>query len=178
MANYSRAKIKGLLETSHNGATAPVKGRAAEDLVCYLFDKVPGVKVMERNVIDYAGSEEVDIVCWNEQKTNGFDFLPRILFVECKSWSNPVGNEQVAYFHTKIKERALPVGFLFASKGITGGADPLRNANSTIATALGEGRQLIVLTAENVQTLGSTLDLVELMHVKLCQLAARRTSYP
>jgi hypothetical protein len=43
------------------------KGRALEDVVCDVLGRVPGLEVAGRNVVNVAGTEEVDILFWNRR---------------------------------------------------------------------------------------------------------------
>ena len=45
MAAYNLAVIQGYLATIDNPPTAAAKGKAFEDLACYLLTAIPGIRV-------------------------------------------------------------------------------------------------------------------------------------
>jgi hypothetical protein len=100
------ARVQASFLRGTTAATTTDQGRALEDLVCYLFEAVPGITVTERNAVNAFGTEEVDVAFWNDQPRRGLWFLPTTLLVECKNWSRPVGSAEVAYF-VRRAERAL-----------------------------------------------------------------------
>ena len=58
MARISQRRIQHFLTTGDNAATTAVKGRAFEELICYLFSKIPGISVTRRNTLNQFGAEE------------------------------------------------------------------------------------------------------------------------
>lgn len=175
MANYSRAKILKLLNTCANGGTANVRGKALEELVEYIFAKVAGVELSDKNALDYNHSEELDLAFWNHQQQNGWSFLSNIILVECKNWSNPVGSIEVAWFLNKLARRSLDFGIFVSLKGITGDPEDLSSANSIVADALANRVKLIVITEEDIRPLKNTTELTDLVRLKLSRLHLRRT---
>jgi len=162
----------------HRGDTATTmteKGRALEDLICYIFEKVPGITVTRRNETNFFQTEEVDVAFWNEKDPQGFYFLPHILIVECKNWSDPIGSVEVSYFSQKLQNRGLDHGILVAVNGITGSSGDIDRAHYEIAMALSRGQRIIVLTREEVESLQHTNSLVKLFKEKLCALAVSGT---
>ena len=156
--------------TTANGRIG--KGRALEDLVCYLFGLIPGITTSKRNEPNTFQSEEIDVAFWNMKHSKGLYFLPDVIIVECKNWSKPVGSQEVNWFDTKLRNRrAFPYGILIAANGITGDAADRTNAHDVISGALREGRQIIVITRQELESLRNTSELVELIKEKLCQLA-------
>ena len=160
------------------GSTNYEKGRALEDLFCHLFSLVPGITVTRRNTLSTFHDEEVDVAFWNERLHGGFPFLPYVLLVECKNWSKPVGSQEVAWFVTKLQTRGLTFGILVALNGITGSASARTDAHQIVAKALMEGRQLIVLERQTLESLRATDDLVLCIKEKLCDLAVSGTVLP
>ena len=171
MANYSRHTIVGHLATCANGATNQVKGKALEDLACYLFDTIPGVTISLRNVLNAFNNEEIDVAIWNEKSKNGLYFLPHTVLIECKNWSVPVSSNEVAWFCNKLHSRGLDFGILIANNGITGDAEQLTAAHHTIAMHLAQKRQLIVITRDEIDNLRTTQEMTQLIKGKLCLLA-------
>ena len=166
MLEFSQETIAKYFEAGENAKTTVEKGRALEDLVCYLFERVSGVRVGKRNAFNKFASEEIDVAFWNDKKEGGFDFLPNIILVECKNWSQPVGSEAVNWFDSKLKRRGQTFGILVATNGITGSSQKIEAAREIIRVALSEGRQLIVIARAEIENLRVTEDLVRAFLVR------------
>lgn len=175
MAVYSPHTINGFLTLCNGGGTTPIRGKAFEDLIAYLFDRIPGVEITQRNVMNAFNTEEVDIAIWNNKKPKGLHFLPHIVLIECKNWSNPVSSIEVNWFASKLERRGRDFGVLIANNGITGDANDLTAAHAIIATHLERGRQIIVITTAEIQGLTDTNQLVKIIKEKLCVLAVSGT---
>src|SRR5437660_967912 len=115
MAAYSKKTILDSFAKADAATKMSDKGKALEDLICYLFEKVPGVSLTFRNVKNTFDSEEIDIAFFNEKHSAGLNFLSNFLLVECKNWSEPVGSKEVAWFIWKIESRSLDFGVLVAA---------------------------------------------------------------
>src|SRR5208337_4711281 len=106
MGAYSAAAIGAYLaRCDDTTATGTERGKALEDLMCYLFGAVPGVSVEDRNAVNTAGTEEIDVALWNDKSRNGLNFLPHVILVEAKNWSSPVSSMEVSWFITKLRDR-------------------------------------------------------------------------
>lgn len=173
MPAIDQVAMQAFVTAGQTAPTTSAKGKALEDMICYLFGLVPGIEVTERNEMNVFLTEEIDVAFWNAGATDGLSFLPNILLVECKNWSNAVSSMEVAWFDTKLRHRGQDFGILVALNGITGNADEITRAHQTVAAALLEKRRLIVLTVPQLLALGTTDDLVLLIKKKLCQLAVR-----
>jgi hypothetical protein len=92
MPTLSSRKIAALLETARTGTTTVIKGRAFEDFLCYAFGSVPGVAITHRDQLNAFQSEEIDVALWNDKKPGAFDFLPNIILLEAKNWSQAAGS--------------------------------------------------------------------------------------
>jgi len=171
MARYSSPKVGGLLRRGNTATTTTEKGRILEDLICYIFGKVPGMPITERNTMNVFETEEIDVAFWNDRSERGFHFLPHVILVECKNWSRPVGSAEVAYFVKKLENKGLDFGILVAANGITGSSTDSTRANFEVSMALARGIRLIVITRDEIESLAETDDLVALLKVKLCKLA-------
>ena len=113
----AKYKLKEIPETANEvravaNAFDASKGRKLEELVRYVFEKIPGVEFYKSNIINNPGSEEIDVASFNNKATKGFSFLENLLLVECKNWSSPVGANHVREFTTKLKHRACAYGVL------------------------------------------------------------------
>ena len=140
MASYSKPRIDHFLLRSDNAQSTADKGRALEDLTCYVFEKVPGISIAKRNAMNAFDTEEIDIALWNERSSRGFSFLPHIILVECKNWSSAVSSAEVSWFAEKLESRGLDFGILIAANGITGNTVDINRAHNIVARHLGNGR--------------------------------------
>lgn len=177
MAKLSPSRIQSLFEAGDSAETTTEQGRALEDLICYIFEKVPGIEVAKRNILNAFETEEIDVAFWNNRQRNGLYFLPNILLVECKNWSRPIGSQEVAYFVQRLQNRGRDHGILVAANGITGSAEDRNRAHYEIAMALGRGFHVLVLTRAEIETLTDTTQLVRLLKEKLCELAVSGTVF-
>ena len=177
MAKFSPKRILAMFDAGELAATTTERGRALEDLICYIFQKVPGIEIAKRNALNYFHTEEVDVALWNNPHSNGLYFLPNIILIECKNWSNPVGSQEVAYFSQRLQNRGRDYGVLVAANGITGVPADLTDANYEIAMALTRGIHIVVLTRSEIESLVDTAQLVNLMKEKLCELAVSGTVF-
>ncbi|WP_312794593.1 restriction endonuclease [Tianweitania sp.] len=173
MAAIDQAVVQGYMDASAAAQTTTGQGRALEDLICYLFALVPGIAITRRNVMNVFHTEEIDVALWNDPSPEGFNFLPNIILVECKNWSNSVGSGEVNWFDSKLRNRGLDIGILVSTRGITGDPNDLTAAHAVVAAALRERRRLVVITVEEIVALGDTSELAHLLKEKLCDLAVR-----
>jgi hypothetical protein len=165
------------LHSTRIATTTRAQGQALENLVSYVFVKIPGVSVTRRNALNVFATEEIDVAFWNEKDPEGIPFLPNIILVECKNWGNPVGSSEVSWFDTKLRNRGLSFGVLVALNGITGDAADLTSAHSIIASSLREQRNIVVITSEHIMSLSDTAQLIRLFKEKLCELAVTGTAF-
>jgi len=177
MAPYSRSKIAGLFQESDAADNTYRIGKILEDMVCYLFEKVSGIAISQRNTMNTFLTEEIDVAFWNDRKQNGLYFLPHIFLVECKNWSTPVSSIEVNWFASKLESRGMDYGILVATKGITGIPEELTRAHHIISTHLAKQRRIIVITRSEIETLCGTQDLTILIKRKLCELAVAGTIF-
>jgi hypothetical protein len=176
MAAIDQATVQAFINAGTNAPDTTTQGRALEDLICYVFEQVPGIAITRRNTTNVFNTEEVDVAFFNDSVADGLPFLPDVILVEAKNWSNRVGSDEVAWFETKIRHRGLSLGILVTTLGITGDAVQLTAAHSIVSGALKEQRRLIVITTAEIQALADTDGLVKLLKIKLCDLAVRGTS--
>ena len=172
MALISRAKVQGYLSAAQTAATTKAQGTAFEDLFAYVFGRMPGISVFRRNAYNVTGTEEIDIAFFNEQNRRGLYYLPNFILVECKNWSRPLGSEEVAWFDTKLRNRGLVFGIIFAAQGITGEPGFRNAAYEIVSRALAEGRKLIIFTRDDLIGIKTTDELNTLIKVKMCDLIA------
>lgn len=175
MVAILQATVEAYVEIGANGATTGEQGRALEDLICYVFAQVPGISITRRNELNAFQTEEIDVALWNDGHPDGFFFLPNIILVECKNWSDRVSSAELNWFDSKLRNRGLPFGVLVTPQGITGDAAGITAAHSIVAAALREGRRLVVITSDELLTLTDSTQLVQLVKEKLCDLAVKGT---
>jgi hypothetical protein len=146
-----------------------------ETLVCYRFKRFPGVRYVRSDARDMHGSEEIDLLLWNDRLPgSGLDFLPHVLLFECKNWVHPVNSEAVVYFTNKVRTRHLEYGFLIASSGVTGEAADLTAAYQHLHNALvADNVKIIVISRVELLTLTSTEQLKYLIQQKIAELILR-----
>jgi len=171
MPRYSTRTIKQYFQDGHSASNTYEKGKALENLLCYLFAKIPGVTISKRNIVNTFQTEEIDVAFWNEKHARGLYFLPHTLLAECKNWSSAVSGREISYFAVRLQNRGLGHGILLAAAGITGSANDLHGAHFEMAMALSHGIHIMVVTRREIEFLKSPKDLVRLLKHKLCELA-------
>src|SRR3982751_1772715 len=135
MAAYSPAVIKGYLAIVDDPSTNAAKGKAFEDLACYLLNGIPGITITARNEMNTFATEEIDVACKNENDPAGLGILVDFFLVEYKGWKDAVNSEQVSWFLTKIRHRGVHFGILIAANGITGAPEHLSRAHLLVRVA-------------------------------------------
>jgi len=178
MARVSAPQLARLLHACDDADTTAAKGHALEDLVCYLFTRVPGISIARRNQTNVFHSEEIDVALFNEKHRLGLAFLPHLILIECKNWSQPLGSADLAWFDHKLRQRGLSFGVLVAMEGITGDAEQKTAAQQVIATALAEQRQVAVITRADIELLTHARELITLLKLKLCDLTVAGAVFP
>jgi hypothetical protein len=178
MAKYSLAKQRGFWRRAEDTAKdSTSRGRALEELVVYLFDKVPGVSIIGTNTLAAFQSEEIDIAVSNSRSKGGFVLLPNFFLIECKNYNHKVGSPQVAWFDWKVRARGMDFGLLIANKGVTGSLLERTSANDIISMALSEKRRLLVLNKEDITDVVDTQAFVELVERRLSELILNRAPF-
>lgn len=176
MIRYSKRHIKDLLKASDTALTSDEKGKLLEDLISYMFEKIPSVELIDRNFMDGDRSQEIDLAFNNPQGMSPLNFLEAILFVECKNNSNPLSSEDVRWFIDKIYDRGSNYGILVVLNGITGNSNDNNSAHSQILRGLQSHKiHILVVTREEILRLYSTEDFVKLLREKFIHLKLYRT---
>ncbi len=155
------------LDAIEGEANAQTKGALLEQLIGYLFGMLPGLTLDGEDVVNSFGSEEIDLIFWNEQLEGGLRFLDTPLILECKGWSKPVAGREVRYFATELKDKGRRNGIFVALNGITGNEANLTAAFFHVAAAMIEGVQVLVLTGEELRNLQFAEDLVTIFRDKM-----------
>jgi len=176
MAIYSQNKIGRLLRESDGAPNSDVKGAKLEELVKYLFEKIPHIHFEAANVLDGVRAHELDVIFTNDIRNSDLYFLDFTIIVECKNTADRTSSEQVSWFVQKLRSRAVSTGILVALSGITGEADGVSNAHSEIFAALiRDGIKILVIKRDDILTFGNTRDLVTLIQKKILKLTIERT---
>ncbi len=135
------------------------KGKSLEDLVAYMVDTINGLDVIEKRL--RLEAEEIDLLVSN----GAFVHWGDPLIVECKNWSEPVGRPELVNFHDKMETVGAKTGIFVASNGITG--DDHRGARTFIRQKLkSEGIRILVLTWEDIESISSGDELLELLKLR------------
>ena len=173
MAVYDPAVIKGYLAIVDTPPTNAARGKAFEDLACYLLNGIPGITVTLRNQMNTFATEEIDVACKNENDPAGLGALVDFFIVECKGWRDAVNSEQVSWFLTKIRHRGVRFGILIAANGITGEPEHLSRANFLVSVEMATfGIRMVIVTRQEIEILTSGEDLAKLVIQKVCTLHA------
>lgn len=173
MAAYDAAVIKEYLSLVDSSSTNAAKGKAFEDLACYLLNAIPGITITARNETNTFATEEIDVACKNENDPAGLGSLVDFFLVECKGWSDAVNSEQVSWFLTKIRHRGVRFGVLIAANGITGEPAHLSRANFLVGVEMATfGIKMVIVTRQEIEKLTSGEDFARLILQKVCVLQA------
>ena len=92
MPALSTSRIRRLLAAGDAARTMKARGAAFERLAAYVFGSCPGVRHFQSDILNQAGSSEIDVCFWNRKRRHSLDFLPEILVVECKNTKKRVGS--------------------------------------------------------------------------------------
>ena len=140
---------------------------------------VPDAKRLRQQVKSYVRARNVEwgLILFGDGPPhipNGLWFLPDRILVECKNWTTRVGSAEVSWFDAKLRRRGPSgrFGILFAASGVTGDPNDHTAAKDVIDQALADGREIIVITSDDLISLTSSDDLVQLLKIKLTRLAA------
>ena len=175
MARYSAKKIRTMLIESDTAATSAAKGAKLEQLIRYIFDKVPGVTFYQKNILDQNRAHELDLAFWNLQNQSDICFLDPVIIVECKNTAAPLGSNGVGWFVRKLQDRGVKYGILVSLSGITGLADGQHNAHSEVLSALTrDGIKVLLIDRAEILSLEDTDQLVELLKKKILKLVLHK----
>lgn len=169
----SAKSIKTHVTAITKAANTYEQGRAHEDLAVHLFESVPGCRV-ERNIMNDFQTEEVDVAVGNDGRPAGLAGLASVILVECKDWSQPVSSQAVGYFINKLASRSVELGILIATNGIAG-QEERRHAVALGIGAIARGIKLFVITNDDIMTLSSTADFVEMVKRRYLRAVAAGT---
>lgn len=172
-----RDKIVQLFQDADAAQTTHEKGRLLEDLIEYILSNIDGIENIERDVLNTFASEEVDVAAYNNKSDRGLPFVPFVFLVECKNWSKAVGSDEIAWFLTKLRNRACEFGILVAANGISGDPSFINHSQHTLSHALHDGIKILVVTRVELERLQSSAEFVSLLKTKLCRLTVAGAIY-
>ena len=168
MVKLDSEKIKALLNQQDSVSSTTKKGRILENTFLDIFEKIPGIFLLNRNQLDYDRNQEIDLAFWNEQYRDGLYFLPNIIPIECKNWGRRVDGMHIEWFVNKLKKRGLEYGIVIARNGITGHDN--KGAQSVITGALRERIKIIIITKQEIENITDTEQIIKLLKEKLLNL--------
>jgi hypothetical protein len=177
MPDYDKNVIAAYLAQAGNANKSTTeRGTALEELAVYLFEAIPGVIIGPRNQFDAYRCFEIDASLFNQGAFDGLAGFATDIRIECKSWASAVGSMEVAWFDSKLRATGSTCGVLFALNGITGDKWDLRHANKVVemAVALPDARHILVITKDDLLTLNSSEELVQLLIDKRLRVSTAR----
>lgn len=150
---YSKLKlieIPELIKKISIEKDANIKGRLLEELICKLFSKIKGFKVISRV---RTSTEEIDLVILNNSPDVFWQKESPIVLVECKNWSKKTGKNEFVVFKEKILNRKgrAKIGFFISWNGFceTFKTEDLRISQSDILIVPVEGKEIIKSINDN-----------------------------
>jgi hypothetical protein len=153
--------------------TVDSNGSLLEELTDNLFGAIPGVQRYAHDRISASGNEEIDLAYSNTQAEDGLVHFGSDLFVECKSQGGPVSAQDINWFATKLRRRQQNHGVLIALSGVSGRRAGYPRAGEAEVEACGrEGKQILVLVAEEIAGLQSGEHLAAVLNFKRQELVA------
>jgi len=165
------ALLTGLLAAAETAPHSQAKGKCYEDLVCYLFQSVPGC-IVERDITSIFDTEQIDLAVGNLHHSDGLGLLPAVFLVECKNWEQPVDSQAVGYFFNILANRSIELGIIVAAQGVTGDLITGRHAHALGIGAAGRGIKMIVITTDDLRNVSCVADFVRLLHSRYLRAVA------
>ena len=160
---FETARIRKYIADAEASTTSDAKGKLYEELVQYLFEAVPGC-IAERNLTNVFRTEQIDVAVGNAQSGDGLWLLPHVILAECKNWTQVVDSNTVGYFMNTLAGRGVELGILIAANGITGDSEELTSAHAIGLHGSARGIKIVVITTDDICSLKSVGDFVELLH--------------
>ena len=174
MGDYSKDAIFSLAaKCKDQGLPTTARGRAFEELFCYLLAGVPGI-VYQTDTVNFAQSDEIDIAVANSGNVSGLACFPTLFLVEAKNWTDPVDSISIGAFIDKLRDRHIELGILVAANGVTGGPATLREAHHKAASAQTSGYRILLITMDDVSP-ANIEEFTTLLVKRLLGLAASGT---
>lgn len=175
MDPYDPARLKELLEACGSAKGSHARGAALEDLVQHVFTSIPTVELYERDVKDQNGAQEVDLVF---SHLFGISLLPMpdvTIIIECKNEKRRSSSAQIIVFAAKLRSRSANIGVFVTAAGLSGKMRPETAAHAAIRDALADGVSIIVVTAQELAAISSSVELAALLRSRLLELRTFRS---
>jgi Restriction endonuclease len=113
-----KEEIKRMYDKAKKESNHTIKGKLLEQIISDLLSLVPSLKIIGKDV--NSGIEEIDLEIQNENSIGIWTEFERMIFVECKNWSDKVGSNEIRNFEGKLRNFWLHAGIFVAVKGFTG----------------------------------------------------------
>ncbi|WP_308491857.1 restriction endonuclease [Microbacterium terrisoli] len=162
MTQFQEEVARILHEAEDPDLDSQARGRKFEELLIYMFDSVDD-SLVAGNVTSGFAAEQIDIAVSNR---GGFPGLPSQFLVECKNYSSPLDSKSVGYFLFICLSRRAELAVIVAKSGLTGNAAEQNHALSLAKAAAPMGCRIVVITREDIVSLSSPSDLVDLMETR------------
>ncbi len=163
-ATLDVAKLADYVECCKEiGLSTTEQGMRLQNLATWLLAHIRGFVVQSSNEWSASGSQEIDLIIWNEQDPAGFPSFGDTVFVECKNTVDPVAARDVAWFDWKMRLANATHGILVSRSGITGDPQSRTAANDIVSLANKEGRRILVVDLSQVEVLTDGTDLRQLL---------------
>ncbi|SRR6266545_2195266 len=173
MIHYQRSWIENEIAKLDLGVNPTAKGRNLENLAAHFFGLVPGVHAVDRNLVDYAKSNERDLWISHTQVDSGLPFRDPFLPVECKNQKRKISASDVIVFGHKIRVSGGHEGVMVDRNGLSG--RPGAAAHKAIEEVLVQGIPIVVITVNDLGKITNTNEFVGLLTGRLGELRANKT---
>ena len=175
MGDYSQETIRSLVaQCQDENLSTTTRGRAFEELFCYLLAGLPGV-VFQTDTVNFLQSDEIDIAVANSPAISGLGCFPTLFLVEAKAWNDPVGSASIGAFSDKLRDRHVELGILVVADRVTGTSESLRAAYYKAASAQTSGRRILLIVMDDLINLKTSDQFATLLVKRLLGLAASGT---
>lgn len=168
MTGLDPTEVRRLLTEATQASDADAKGKRYEALLQYVFEAVSGTLVVP-NERSYFGAEQVDLAVANR---GGFGGLPRHFLVECKNYDHALDSKSVGYFLFICMTRKVDLAIIAAAHGLSGNSADTTYAHSLAQSASSYGCRLVVMTNDDLLSLRSSADLIEMLELRYVQAIA------
>jgi hypothetical protein len=172
MGIYASEELSSLLCACIEADSSYNRGAALENLVERVFLAVPSVKLVDRDVKDECGAQEIDLVFSHFHPISELPIPDVTIIIECKNEKSRTSAAHVREFASKLRSRGMGIGVLVTFAGLAG--DRGQSAHAAIRDSLGERVAIIVVTAHELAALQAPEDLAVLLTRRLNELRTLR----
>lgn len=160
--------LKEKYNTAKNEVDNYIKGKLFENVISDLLELVPGLKIVGRNV--NSGIEEIDLMFQNDSSLRIWKEFDRMIFVECKNWSESVGSNEIRNFEGKLRNFWLHAGIFVAINGFTGRRGESGAIGQNRIRFKQEGFKIILLNGNDLNEILRSQDTSEKVNEKWLNL--------